>query len=251
MLKVVEKRDEREAGEEVLLLDEIAREEARRMLMAALKAEADAYVERHRSERDEQGHALVVRNGQAKPRKLTLGAGTVELQAPRVDDRRHDEDGERRRFTSQILPPYMRRSPKVAEVLPILYLRGLATGDFRPALEALLGEDACGLSATNIARLTTCWEKEYADFRRRDLSGREYVYVWVDGVHFKIDQFSSAISIRSPAAVIRSPSERAPCVSRLIDSATLCTGPVARSIALIMTARSSDGISVASGTCAQ
>ena len=143
MLKVVEKRDEREAGEQVLLLDEIARKGALRMLIEALKADADAYVERHRGERDAQGHALVVRNGQAKPRKLTLGAGTVELQAPRVDDRGRDEDGERRRFASQILPPYMRRSPKVAEVLPILYLRGLATGDFRPALEALLGEDAC------------------------------------------------------------------------------------------------------------
>jgi putative transposase len=186
MLKVVEKRDEREAGEEVLLLDEIAREGALRMLMAALKAESDAYVERHRGERDEQGRALVVRNGRARARKVTLGAGTLEVQAPRVDDRRRDEQGRRQRFTSQILPPYMRRSPKVAEVLPILYLRGLATGDFRPALESLLGEEAAGLSAANIARLTACWEKEYADFRRRDLSGREYVYVWVDGVHFNI-----------------------------------------------------------------
>ncbi len=186
MLKVIEKRDEREAGEELLLLDEIARAGAQRMLMAALKAEADAYVERHHAERDEQGHALVVRNGHAANRKVTLGAGTVELRAPRVDDRRRDEQGGRQRFTSRILPPYMRRSPKVAEVLPILYLRGLSTGDFRPALESLLGEDAAGLSPTNIARLTACWEKEYAEFRRRDLSAREYVYVWVDGVHFNI-----------------------------------------------------------------
>lgn len=186
MLKVVEKQDGREAGEEFLLLDEIAREGARRMLIEALQAEADDYVERHRGERDEHGHALVVRNGRAQPRKLTLGAGTVELKAPRVDDRRHDEQGGRQRFTSQILPPYMRRSPKVAEVLPILYLRGLSTGDFRPALQTLLGEDAAGLSPTNIARLTACWEKEYADFRQRELSGREYVYVWVDGVHFNI-----------------------------------------------------------------
>jgi transposase-like protein len=110
----------------------------------------------------------------------------VEVRAPRVDDRRRDTQGHRQRFTSHILPPYLRRSPKVAEVLPILYLRGLSTGDFRPALEALLGEDAAGLSPTNIARLTTCWEKEYADFRYRDLSGREYIYVWVDGVHFNI-----------------------------------------------------------------
>lgn len=117
----------------------------------------------------------MVRNGQAQPRKLTLGAGTVELSAPRVDDRRRDENGRRRRFTSQILPPYMRRSPKVAEVLPILYLRGLSTGDFRPALGGLLGEDAGGLSPTNIARLTACWEKEYAAFRQRALSGCEYV----------------------------------------------------------------------------
>lgn len=186
MLKVVEKRDGREAGEELLSLDEIARAGARRMLMEALRAEADAYVERHRGERDQQRHALVVRNGQASTRKLTLGAGTVELRAPRVDDRRRADDGSRQRFTSRILPPYMRRSPKVAEVLPILYLRGLSTGDFRPALESLLGEDAAGLSPTNIVRLTNCWEKEYQDFRQRDLSGREYVYVWVDGVHFNI-----------------------------------------------------------------
>jgi putative transposase len=186
MLKVVEKRDGREAGEELLLLDELAREGARRMLIEALKAEVDDYLERYGSERDEEGHALVVRNGRAQTRKVTLGAGTVELRAPRVDDRRHDESGQRRRFTSHILPPYMRRSPKVAEVLPILYLRGLSTGDFRPALEALLGADAAGLSATTIARLTGGWEKEYTDFRQRDLSGREYVYVWVDGIHFNI-----------------------------------------------------------------
>jgi transposase-like protein len=186
MLKVAEKQDAREAGEELLLLDEIAREGARRMLMEALRAEADDYVERHRGERDEHGRALVVRNGRAQPRKLTLGAGTVELKAPRVDDRRRDEQGGRQRFTSHLLPPYMRRSPKVAEVLPILYLRGLSTGDFRPALQGLLGEDAAGLSPTNIARLTACWEKEYTAFRQRDLAGREFVYVWVDGVHFNI-----------------------------------------------------------------
>src|ERR1700726_1770363 len=186
MLKVVEKQDAREASEELLPLDEIAREGARRMLIEALKAEADDYVERHRGERDEQGRALVVRNGRGQGRKLTLGAGTVELKAPRVDDRRRDEQGGRQRFTSHLLPPYMRRSPKVAEVLPILYLRGLATGDFRPALEGLLGEAAAGLSATNITRLTASWEKEYTAFRRRDLAGREYVYVWVDGVHFNI-----------------------------------------------------------------
>jgi putative transposase len=186
MLRVVENQDAGEAGEELLVLEEIAREGARRMLMTALKWEADSYVERHRSARDEQGHALVVRNGRAATRKVTLGTGTVELQAPRVNDRRRDEQGRRQRFTSHILPPYMRRSPKVAEVLPILYLRGLATGDFRPALEGLLGADAVGLSPTTITRLTAGWEREYRAFRQRELTGREYVYVWVDGVHFNI-----------------------------------------------------------------
>src|SRR5271157_3532965 len=186
MLKVMDNGAGREAGEQLFELDEIARVGARRILMAALEAEAADYVERQRHERDDEGRALVVHNGRAQARKLTLGAGTVELKVPRVNDRRRDEQGQRRRFSSRILPPYMRRSPKVAEVLPILYLRGLSTGDFRPALEGLLGEDAAGLSPTNITRLTVSWEKEYTAFRQRDLTGREYVYVWVDGVHFNI-----------------------------------------------------------------
>src|ERR1035437_8943326 len=184
MLKVVERTPAGEESGELLSLDEIARVGERRMLVAALATESADYVERHRDERDDEGRALVVHNGRSQGRKLTLGTWTVELKAPRVNDRRRDEQGQR--FTSRILPPYMRRSPKVAEVLPILYLRGLSTGDFRPALEGLLGEDAAGLSPTNIARLTACWEKEYASFRERDLTGREYVYVWVDGVHFNI-----------------------------------------------------------------
>jgi putative transposase len=162
-------------------LDDLAREGARRMLEAALETEVAEYLARHRGERDERGHAKVVRNGRARPRKVTLGAGTVELRAPRVNDRREDE-----KFTSRILPPYMRRSPKVSEVLPILYLRGLSTGDFRPGLEALLGEDAAGLSAANISRLLSVWEEEYEAFRTRDLSQVDYVYVWVDGVHLNV-----------------------------------------------------------------
>jgi transposase-like protein len=176
------------AGEQgaQLGLDELAREGARRMLAAALEAEVSAYLERHRGERDEAGHALVVRNGRAQPRRVTLGSGTVEITAPRVNDRRIIE-GQRQRFRSEILPRYMRRSPKVAEVLPLLYLRGLSTGDFRAALPALLGEEAsAGLSPAVISRLLSAWEVEYRSFRQRDLSERDYVYVWADGVHFRI-----------------------------------------------------------------
>jgi len=168
-----------------LSLDELAREGARRMLVAALEAEVAEYVARFGEARDERGHAEVVRNGHGQPRKVTVGAGTVEVRAPRVDDGRV-VDGEKQTFRSRILPPYVRRSPKVAEVLPLLYLHGLSTGDFQPALAGLLGEDAAGLSPTAIARLVKVWEAEYAAFRRRDLADRDYVYVWADGVHFNI-----------------------------------------------------------------
>jgi putative transposase len=185
MLKVVGNETAQDGVDGRSLLDEITREGARRMLVAALEAEVAAYLEAHREERDE-GHALVVRNGKARTRKVTVGAGTIPVSAPRVNDRRTDADGERRRFTSRILPPYMRRSPKVAEVLPVLYLRGLSTGDFRDALVVLLGDDTAGLSATNIARLTDDWESEYRAFQKRSLADRDYVYVWVDGVHFNV-----------------------------------------------------------------
>jgi putative transposase len=166
-------------------LDEIAREGARRMLAQALEAEVADYIARHQ-ERDENGRAQVVRNGKARPRKVTLGSGTIEVRAPRVDDRRQAKDGSLRCFRSQILPPYMRRSPKVAEVLPILYLRGLSTGDFKEALGTLLGEDASGLSPTTITRLTAAWQADYEAFQKRDLSDRDYIYLWADGVHFRI-----------------------------------------------------------------
>ena len=186
MVRIEEEGSE---GKEALAgrtLDELARAGAQRMLKAALAAEVSEYLTAHQGERDEQGRALVVRNGRAAARQVTLGAGTIAVRAPRVDDRRVDDRGERRRFRSRILPPYMRRSPKVAEVLPILYLRGLSTGDFREALPVLLGADAAGLSPTTITRLTAEWETEYRSFQRRDLSEREYVYLWVDGVHFNI-----------------------------------------------------------------
>jgi transposase-like protein len=170
MLRIDEEGSE---GKEELVgmtLDELARAGAQRMLGIALEVEVKAYIEAHEGERDEKGRALVVRNGHARQRKVTVGSGTIDLRAPRVDDRRMDEAGERQRFRSRILPPYMRRSPKVAEVLPILYLRGLSTGDFREALPVLLGKEAVGLSPTTITRLTSEWEKEYEAFRKRELA---------------------------------------------------------------------------------
>jgi putative transposase len=166
----------------LLDLDEIARQGARRMLAEALQAEVEAYIEAATDHRDEQGRALVVRNGYARKREILLGAGAVELKAPRVNDRRVDEDGNRQRFKSVIVPPYMRRSPKVTEVLPLLYLHGLSSGDFVPALEGFFGTEA-GLSASTITRLSEQWQTERESFMRRDLSHRDYVYVWVDGIH--------------------------------------------------------------------
>jgi len=175
-------QDERVREELMLDLDEIARRGARRMLAEALEAEVEFYIEAVRGERDERGHALVTRNGYAKEREILCGAGAVEVKAPRVNDRRVDEDGNRQRFKSVILPPYMRRSPKVAEVLPLLYLHGLSSGDFIPALEEFFGSEA-GLSAATITRLTERWQSERESFMSRDLSRRDYVYVWVDGIH--------------------------------------------------------------------
>ncbi|MGI8860388.1 MAG: IS256 family transposase, partial [Rubrobacteraceae bacterium] len=168
--------------EAMLDLDEIARQGARRMLAEALEAEVQDYLDATRGERDEQGHALVVRNGHANEREVLLGAGSVAVKAPRVHDRRVDEDGNPQRFKSVILPPYMRRSPKVTEVLPLLYLHGLSSGDFVPALAEFFGSQA-GLSASTVTRLTEHWQQEHEHFMHRDLSEKDYVYVWVDGIH--------------------------------------------------------------------
>lgn len=166
-------------------LDDLAREGARRMILTALEVEVEEYLARHRSARDERGHAVVVRNGQARPRRVTVGAGTVRIRAPRVNDQRVVH-GVRQKFTSQILPPYLRRSPRVSAVLPLLYLHGLSSGDFQAALPVLLGDDAAGLSPAAITRLTTTWRTEYAQWRQRSLTDRDFVYLWVDGVHFNI-----------------------------------------------------------------
>jgi transposase-like protein len=151
-------------------LDELAREGARRMIAAALELEAEQYVQALRHLRDEQGHALVVRNGTSHyERTIQLGAGSIKIRSPRVDDRRPEEQ-----FTSKILPPYMRRSPRLDEAIPVLYLRGLSTGDFSEALKALIGPEATGFSATTITRLLKTWQDDYKAWRKRSLKSKEY-----------------------------------------------------------------------------
>jgi putative transposase len=178
--------DEAASAELAVGLDEIVAEGARRMLAAALEAEVDAYVSSLSDERDEQGHRLVVRNGHAEPRALVTGAGPLEVRAPRVDDRRVDDvTGEKMRFRSSILPPWARKSPKVAEVLPLMYLHGMSSGDFAPALEEFFGS-AAGLSASVITRLTTDWQRERDQFSRRSLKDADFVYTFADGIHFNV-----------------------------------------------------------------
>ncbi len=162
-------------------LEELARQGARQMLALALEMEVAEYVGRHQQERDGAGHRLVVRNGRAKERTVLIGTLPVEVAAPRVDDRREGE-----KFRSAVLPPYLRRSRRLDEALPVLYLRGLSTGDFTPALTELLGEAAQGFSPASIVRLKSVWEGEYRTWKSRDLSGSDWVYVFADGVNFPI-----------------------------------------------------------------
>ncbi len=184
MLSVV--ADDAARSELAMSLDELAREGARRMLAVALEAEVDAYIAGFAGLTDERGHRLVRRNGHAPARRVATGAGQVEVVRPRVDDRRVDPaTGQRQQFQSVILPRWCRRSPKVAAVLPLLYLHGLSSSDFVPALTELFGS-AAGLSASVITRLTTQWQAEHQAFAQRDLSEVDYVYCFADGVHFNI-----------------------------------------------------------------
>jgi transposase-like protein len=154
------------------------------MLAVAVLAEAKAYVEAHKHLLDGAGHRLVVRNGYLPQREILTGLGPLEVRQPRVRDRRPPQ--ERGTFTSAILPPYLRKTKSVEELLPWLYLKGVSTGDFSEALQALLGPDAPGLSATTITRLKATWEREYDAWRQRSLLDKRYVYVWADGVYFNI-----------------------------------------------------------------
>ena len=173
-------------GKDRSSLDELLRQGARQMLVKAVEAEVTAYIEAHQHEVDENGRRLVVRNGHARERTIVSGAGQLKIQAPRVDDRRTDERGQRFRFTSEILPPYLRRTKSVEELIPWLYLKGISTGDFSEALEALLGPDAPGLSAATVVRLKDVWRREYEAWSKRDLSGQRFVYIWADGIYSNV-----------------------------------------------------------------
>jgi putative transposase len=190
MLKVVQENNDSNYDERAAaggsLLDEIVRDGARQMLTAALRAEVAAFIDAHAGEVDEAGHRLVVRNGYHAPREVVTSAGAVPVRQPRVNDKRVDEvTGERNRFASSILPASARKSPQLAEVLPLLYLHGISTLDFTPALEQFLGTGA-GLSPSAITRLTTQWQGEATAFNERSLADSDFVYVWADGIHLKV-----------------------------------------------------------------
>lgn len=166
------------------VLSDILRHGAQKMLAQAIEAEVGDWIDRHRDCRDGAGRRQVVRNGHLPERTITTGVGPVTVQQPRVHDRR--AAGEREKFSSAILPPYLRKTKSIEELIPWLYLKGVSTGDFSEALAALLGPDAKGLSASTVTRLKSLWEQEYQDWSKRSLLGKQYVYVWADGVHFNI-----------------------------------------------------------------
>jgi transposase-like protein len=179
MLKVVSpKGDDRKEFE--LSLDEIAREGARRLLHHALQLEVEDYIQKHSEELDDKGHRLVVRNGVGRARTVTVGGGSIEITAPRVNDRREGQ-----KFLSAILPPYLRKSPKVESLLPVLYLKGLSTNDFKSALEEFLGEGSMGLSPAAIVKLKRIWEAEFTTWEKRKIT-QKYVYIWADGVNVQV-----------------------------------------------------------------
>jgi transposase-like protein len=176
------------------VLEELARRGARQLLSQAMEAEVAEFVEKHRAMTDEEGRRLVVRNGHLPQRELVTGIGPLKIRQPRVDDR---VLGQEQRFSSQILPRYLRRVPSVDNLIPILYLKGVSSGDMSEALASILGSAATGLSATNVVRLKALWEQDYDTWRRRDFSMKRYVYFWVDGIHFnvRLDEERSCILV--------------------------------------------------------
>ena len=165
-------------------LTEILCQGAQAMLTTAIEAEVAQWIEGHEHLRDERGHRQVVRNGYLPERSITTGIGPVKVRQPRVHDRRRGEAAEA--FSSKILPPYLRKTRSLEELLPWLYLKGISTGDFNEALQALVGPECPGLSASTITRLLESWRAEYQEWSKRSLKDKNYVYLWVDGVHFNI-----------------------------------------------------------------
>jgi transposase-like protein len=162
----------------------VLRQGAQQLLSQAIEAEVAEWIERHKEYQDDQGRQQVVRNGFLPARTILTGIGPVDLKQPRVHDRRRKEEAEK--FSSQILPPYLRKTKSIEELIPWLYLKGISSGDFNEALGALLGPQAKGLSATTVTRLKTVWQDEYQAWSKRSLKDKHYVYVWADGVHFNI-----------------------------------------------------------------
>lgn len=167
-------------------LTEILRIGAQQLLAQTVQAEVAEYIERHAHVRDENGRRMVVRNGHLPEREIQTGVGPVNVKQPRVNDRRIDKAGKRIRFSSTILPPYLRRTKSIEELIPWLYLKGVSTGDFTDALAAILGADAPGLSASTVTRLKSGWQQDHEEWSRRSLEGKRYVYIWADGIHFNI-----------------------------------------------------------------
>ncbi|HEY7156384.1 MAG TPA: IS256 family transposase [Gemmataceae bacterium] len=166
------------------ILTDVLRQGATQLLAQAIQTEVAAYLEERSHLRDEQGRQQVVRNGSLPQRTILTGVGPVEVKQPRVQDRRPAE--QREKFSSAILPPYLRKTKSIEELIPWLYLKGISTGDFSEALAAILGPQAKGLSAATVTRLKTVWQEEYDGWSKRSLAGKHYVYVWADGVHFNI-----------------------------------------------------------------
>lgn len=175
----------RKQFEAVSPLDEIVRKGAQQMLQSAIDNEVQSFLSVHSDRVDDQGRRLVVRNGYLPSREILSGAGRLELQQPRVRDNSPDPM-DRVPFSSSILPRYLRRSRSIDELIPWLYLKGISTGDFNEALQALLGADAKNLSPNVVVRLKEKWHQEYQEFSRRDLSDKEYVYIWADGIHVNV-----------------------------------------------------------------
>jgi putative transposase len=166
------------------VLSEVLRQGAQQMLATAIEAEVSEWIATHAHLRDEAGHRQVIRNGHLPKRRLTTGVGPIEVQQPRVRDRRAAGDEEL--FRSQILPPYLRKTRSIEELLPWLYLKGISTGDFQEALQSLVGPECPGLSAATITRLVEQWRDEYQAWSKRSLEEKNYVYVWADGVYFNV-----------------------------------------------------------------